>query len=358
MNVQTPDSKFNARVRWGIFLTVLAVVTLSFFGLIQSFLLACFWAAILAIIFKGTYSWLYRNLGNRANISALLTCLIICLVVIVPIGLISFALVNESKHVYTQIESGELKPQVVIDEIQSHIPYVTHLLERVGIDSEEAQRRMNATVSTVAQAAGDLAIRYTQNAVNLVIQFTLMIYLLFFFLRDDREILNAIKSALPMGDDIEEQLFLRFAVVSRATVKGTVIVAIIQGGIGGLLFGILGIPGAVLWGVLMMLLSLLPIGGSAFVWVPAAIILFFQGETVKAIIVVLVGSLIIGLVDNLLRPLLVSRDTKMPDYLVLLAILGGIAWFGISGFIVGPVIAALFLTCWNITGRLFGGDVR
>jgi predicted PurR-regulated permease PerM len=125
--------------------------------------------------------------------------------------------------------------------------------------------------------------------------------------------------------------------------------------IGGTLFAILGIPGAVLWGVLMALLSLLPIGGSGIIWAPTAIIMFVQGHVTEGIIIVVVGFLGIGLIDNLLRPILVSHDTKIPDYVVLIATLGGLSWFGLSGFIIGPVIAALFMICWEITGELYGG---
>ncbi|MEL7162150.1 MAG: AI-2E family transporter [Bacteroidota bacterium] len=132
-------------------------------------------------------------------------------------------------------------------------------------------------------------------------------------------------------------------------------VAIVQGSIGGVLFALVGIPAALLWGVAMTLLALLPVGGSAIVWLPAAVILFAQGFVGRAIAIVIVGTLIIGLVDNLLRPLLVGRDTEMPDYLVLISTLGGITYFGLSGFVIGPTIAALFITVWEMMGKDYGG---
>jgi predicted PurR-regulated permease PerM len=178
---------------------------------------------------------------------------------------------------------------------------------------------------------------------------------LYFWIRDGEKILNAVRNSIPVGQEIETMLFRKFAQVSRATLRGTVIVAMCQGLIGGILFGVLDIQGAVLWGVLMGVLSLLPVGGSAIIWAPTAFILFAQGHVTESIIIVIVGTLGIGLIDNILRPILVGREAKMPDYLVLLATIGGIAWFGLSGFIIGPVIAALFITCWEITGELFGG---
>jgi predicted PurR-regulated permease PerM len=210
---------------------------------------------------------------------------------------------------------------------------------------------VTATISLI----GRRTLHYTQGFIGLIVEFFLMLYLLYFWIRDGEKILNAVRNSIPVGQEIETMLFRKFAQVSRATLRGTVIVAMCQGLIGGILFGVLDIQGAVLWGVLMGVLSLLPVGGSAIIWAPTAFILFAQGHVTESIIIVIVGTLGIGLIDNILRPILVGREAKMPDYLVLLATIGGIAWFGLSGFIIGPVIAALFITCWEITGELFGG---
>ena len=346
----------NQIVHRGSFFVLLFLVSLAFIGLITDFLMACFWAAILAIIFDGTFKWMVDKLNGRRDLSALLTTLLIILVVVIPIMLISVAVIDESTQVYEAIESGELQPKKLVEQVEAKVPAIVRTFERLGFEQAELQQRLNSFATNMAQGAGEMALRYTQNAISLLVQFTLMLYLLFFFLRDGRNIVEAIKRALPIGDQVEEQLFHRFAQVSRATLKGTVVVAVLQGSIGGLLFWILGIPGAILWGVLMILLSLLPVGGSAIVWAPTALILIIQGEIVDAVIIIVVGALIIGLIDNLLRPRLVSRETQMPDYVVLLATLGGLAWFGLSGFIIGPVIAALFITCWNLTSNLFRPD--
>ena len=201
----------------------------------------------------------------------------------------------------------------------------------------------------------DRVFNYTQNALSFTAQFFLMLYVLFFFLRDGRKMLNAAINVVPLGNKWERTLIERFASVARATLKGTLIVAVVQGSIGGLMFAILGIEGALFWGVMMTILSLLPVGGSAIVWAPAAAILAWQGLWGKAIALVIVGTLGIGLIDNILSPILVGRDTEMPDFLVQLATLGGIAWFGLSGFVLGPVIAALFLTFWQTAGKEYGG---
>jgi len=136
--------------------------------------------------------------------------------------------------------------------------------------------------------------------------------------------------------------------VARATVKGTLVIGLVQGFLGGVIFAILGIQGAVFWGVVMAILSLLPAIGAGLVWGPAAIFLLVAGQWIKGLILVAFGVLVISMVDNLLRPVLVGRDTKMPDYLVLLSTLGGLSLVGISGFILGPVIAALFIALWQM----------
>jgi predicted PurR-regulated permease PerM len=158
--------------------------------------------------------------------------------------------------------------------------------------------------------------------------------------------LEAIIRALPLGDERERALFAKFAEVSRATIKGTLVIGIVQGFLGGIMFSILGVTGAVFWGVVMVILSILPIVGASIVWVPVAIVLLINGAWIKALVLAIFGAVVIGLIDNILRPQLVGRDTKMPDYIILLSTLGGLAVFGISGFVIGPVIASLFLAVW------------
>jgi predicted PurR-regulated permease PerM len=134
----------------------------------------------------------------------------------------------------------------------------------------------------------------------------------------------------------------------RATVKGNIVVALVQGALGSLAFWVLGLPGAVLWGAVMAVLSLLPAVGAAMVWGPVAPTSSSPARSVKGIGLVVWGTLVIGLVDNVLRPILVGKDTRMPDYLVLVATLGGIVVFGLNGFVIGPVIAAVFLVSWEM----------
>ena len=356
MEPTTPETNENNPIRRGTFLLFLLGVTLSFAGLIQQFAMACFWAATLAVVFHGFNIWILKKYPGRGNLASVITLLVVLLVVVTPIFFLTLAVVNESQYIYSAIEDGTIDPEDYLRQIENMVPYVEDLFGNFGMAVEEIDARIEDFGKKMISGLGNIAVKYTQNAINIVVQFTLMMYLLFFFLRDGDSIVAWAKAALPLGDRTEDLLFKRFASVSRATLKGTLVVAIIQGAIGGIAFAILGIPAATLWGVLMIFLSLLPVGGSMLVWGPAAALFFLNGEIGKGIILVIIGTTFIGLIDNLLRPYLVSRETQMPDYLVLLATLGGLAQFGLTGFIIGPVIAALFVTFWEITGERFGGS--
>lgn len=342
-------------IRRNLFFILVALVTVSFVGLIKEFVLAIFWAAVLAIIFFSPYRRLNIWLKGRKNLAATIMTVLILLFGIIPLVLLTVALVNQAAEIITAIESNEMNPALVLDYIEKEFPGLVNFMEKNDLGLERLRDEISKGSVTIAQTIGSRALSYTGSVLSFSVQFTLMLYLLFFFFRDGQSLMNSIVNAIPMGNIRERKLFRRFASVSRATLKGTVIVAMTQGAIGGIMFAILGIPAALLWGVMMTLLALLPVGGSAIVWLPAAVILFIQGHIAKAIILLLVGSLIIGLVDNLLRPLLVGKDTGMPDYLVLLSTLGGITYFGLSGFVLGPVIAALFITVWEIMGKEYGG---
>ena len=351
-----PGRVNEGKVHRNLFFIIVAVVTLVFFYMVGPFVLTILWAVVLAVIFYKFYRWILRRLGvKRQGLAAGITCVLITLFVIIPVVLIGVALVDQVNQLLVAIEDGTVDPNIVTDYVEQELPKVTETLSRYGVDISNIRAQVSEYSVTAGQFVAGQALAVTGNVINVFIQFTLMLYLLYFFLKDGRKVVRKMIDTLPLGNIRERQLITRFAQVSRATLKGTVIVAMTQGAIGGILFWAVGIRAPVLWGVAMTLLALLPVGGSAIVWVPAAIILLIMGDITEAIIIAVVGSLIIGLVDNLLRPLLVGRDTDMPDYLVLVSTLGGIAYFGLSGFVVGPTIAALFITVWEMMGKEFGG---
>lgn len=338
----------------GFFLLMLAIVSVAFIWIVQDFLEPVFWAALLASLFHGVYEWLLPRTGERASLSALLVLLLILLIVILPLFFLGVAVTNESTALYTRIKEGEVDLSAPLKWATQALPAVNDLLDRVGLQPEKITESLSSAAVNASQFIASRALSIGQNALSFVVSIVLMVYLAFFFIRDGDALLDRIVHVLPLGDARERRFIAKFAQTSKAMLKGTMVVGIAQGAIGGITFALLGFEGAVFWGVVMTLLSLLPAFGAALVWAPAAIWLLATGSVASGVILMLVGVFVIGLVDNVLRPILVGRDTKMPDYLILLATLGGITAFGVSGFVIGPVIAALFIAGW----QMFGEDFR
>jgi predicted PurR-regulated permease PerM len=333
------------------FLTLVLFVTVSFFLLIKDFLLACFWAIILAVVFYPIYERIKRYFKNSEILPLLFTMMVIILVFVIPLLSIILMITEESAVYYQKIQSGDINPQAYFQEtlalLLPEFNKFSHIQE-ISVEQISASAG-NAFTQAVQYIAQQLP-AMTQNLLNLFVQVALSFYMLFFLLRDGQQLIRKLISLIPIGDKIEIELFERFTSVARATVKGGLLVAVIQGSIGGVLFWFIGIPAAFLWGMLMIVLSLLPIG-SALIWGPAAVILFLQGHTLRAVIVLAVGIFVIAMIDNFLRPRLIGKDSKMSDYLVLVSTLGGISWFSLTGFVLGPIIAALFITFLDILGK-------
>jgi predicted PurR-regulated permease PerM len=223
------------------------------------------------------------------------------------------------------------------------------LLVKFGLTDFATLREMvNAAIASRLQLIAGQALTIGQGALSFLVALSVMLYLTFFLLRDGSALAKRIEEAVPLHPDRRRALLDKFATVIRATVKGSLIVALIQGLIGGIVLWALGVHGAALWGAAMAFMSLLPAIGTGLIWVPIAAYLLATGAVWQGIVLILCGVLVIGMVDNLLRPILVGRDVKMPDYVVLISTLGGLEIFGINGFVIGPVIAALFMAVWAI----------
>jgi predicted PurR-regulated permease PerM len=181
------------------------------------------------------------------------------------------------------------------------------------------------------------------------------LYTMYFFLMDGEKLLEKILYYLPLQDHDEQQMLDRFTSVTRATLKGTAVIGILQGGLAGLAFWVVGIPSATFWAVIMAVLSIIPSVGTAVVWLPAVIILGLGGAIGKAVGLFIFCALVVGSLDNVLRPILVGKDTQMHELMIFFGTLGGIFMFGMVGVIIGPIIAALFVTIWEIYGQAFAG---
>jgi predicted PurR-regulated permease PerM len=346
----TGEETSRSRFEDGSFRALVVIVTLLFGWLIAPYFGAILWGLVAAILFEPATQRLSRRLGGHPNLAAALVLLLILALIVMPALLLGSSLVQEAASLYERIRSGQIDVPGMLDQLRRALPWrVRHYLDGQGLRDFESLRRMfGSGIASGLQDIASRALLVGQGALSFLAALGVMLYLTFFLLRDGRRYGELIREALPLRAELRDKLIDHFLVVVRATMKGTVVVALVQGLLGGVIFWSLGIEGALLWGTLMGFFSLLPAVGTGIIWVPVAIYLLVSGAWVKGAIMVFCGVFVIGLVDNLLRPILVGRDTRMPDFVVLIATLAGLELFGLNGFIVGPVIAALFIAVWNM----------
>jgi len=340
------------------FLLLVIVVSLAFGWILWPLAGAILWGTIIAIVFAPLNRRLGRAFSGRRGLAALVTLIIIIVIVILPVTAVGAALIGEVVGAYERIKSGELNVGLYFQQIVQALPaWAVRLLERFGLSNLSAvQERLSGALMQGSQFLATQAISIGQSTFDFVVSLFVMLYLLFFLLRDGDELARRIHSAVPLRADHQRALAENFILVIRATVKGTLVVAVVQGALGGVLFWFLGIRGALLWAVVMAVFSLLPAVGTAMVWMPVAIYFLVSGAVGQGLLVIGYGVLVIGLVDNVLRPVLVGKGTKTPDYVVLVATLGGLSVFGVNGFVIGPIIAALFLAAWSIVAASKGSS--
>lgn len=347
MPPRSPNSQI---LQQRFFLILLALVTIAFLAVLSPFYGAVFWATILAVIFAPLQRVVLRRMPTRRNLAALVTLLVIMFLVILPLSLILASLVRQATAVYGRIASGEIDFGSYLQQILTLVPAWAHawLAEFGLLDVAGVQQRLSEAMAQVGQALAPRAINIGQNTLQFLVSVGVMLYLLYFLLRDGSTLAGAISRAIPLADEQKHHLLRKFVTVIKATVKGNIAVAVTQGALGGLILWLLGIQGVLLWSVVMAFLSLLPAVGAGLIWGPIALYFLATGAIWQGIVLIAYGVFVIGLVDNVLRPILVGKDTKLPDYVVLITTIGGLTLFGLNGFIIGPLIAALFVAAWDL----------
>jgi predicted PurR-regulated permease PerM len=309
------------------------------------------WALIIAMLFVSGYRWLLPRVKNRRNVAAGLVMLLVLLVGVLPFALMTASLAREASTIYHRIDSGELNPGLFLRGLFDALPtWITALLERAGVaDFEHLQLQATTALAEGSQFIATQAFGIGLDTFAFVASLGVTLYLSFFMIRDGDELLKIVKSTLPIPQQYKCVLFDKFMTVVRATVKGSLLVAAIQGTLGGIAFSFLGVKGGLIWAVLMAFLSLLPLIGTSLVWMPVAVYFLLVGSAWKTLVLIVYGVVVHGLVDNFLRPILIGKDARMPDYVVMITTLGGMSVFGINGFIIGPTIAAMFIAVWHLS---------
>jgi predicted PurR-regulated permease PerM len=340
------------RLRKAFLLLLVVAISAAFFAMIRMFLLTILLAAIFAAVARPIYLAIERRLNGRPALASAATLLLLLVVVITPLTLLAGAVANEALRVANNvrpwIEARIAEPGLLAETLR-RLPYYEHLEPL----QDQIMERGAELVGAIGTFLGNALSAATRGTVLFFFHFFLLLYTMFFLLMDGPWLLRAVMAHLPLAESDKELMLDRFTSVTRATLKGTVLIGITQGALSGLAFLVVGIDGVIFWTTLMIVLSVIPGVGGALVWVPAVILLIAQGSIVKGIGLALFCGLVVGTVDNVMRPRLVGRDTKMHDLLILFSTLGGIIGFGVMGFILGPILAALFITVWGIFGAAF-----
>jgi predicted PurR-regulated permease PerM len=318
--------------------------------IIWPFFGAVCWAVFIAIVFWPLHQRFLKGSHGRRNMAAAASLTLILLIVILPMAMVVASITQEASLMVAKLRSGEVNLAQYFARLVDALPeWGRSVLQRFGMtDLHLLQQKILGAISASGQVVTSRVVGIGQVTLDFIVAFFVMLYVLFFLFRDGEQLTQSISRSIPLHPQHTRRLLTQFATVVRATVKGNIVVALVQGALGSLAFWVLGLPGALLWGAVMALLSLLPAVGAAMVWGPIAIYYFLSGEIVQGVGLTVWGALVIGLVDNVLRPILVGKDTRMPDYLVLVATLGGIVVFGLNGFVIGPVIAAVFIVSWEM----------
>ena len=343
------------KLRTYAFIGLLIGATLLFFLLLKPFAYPIFWAAVIAALVHPLHKRLQRYV-RHLNLSTSIMLLFVLLIIILPSILIGSLVLSEAIDLYQKIVSNQ---NYIADWVRTTLETLNHnnILAKLQIDT-------NVILKKAVEWSGDLTpylagfiTNFTQNFIIFIFMFIVMIYTLFFFMRDGERMLRKLMHLSPFGDKFENILYEKFTATASATIKGTVIVGLIQGAIGGIMFWIAGIDGALLWAIVMAFLSIIPGPGAAIAWAPAALIMLAMGNYWQAAMLILVGVFIIGTIDNLLRPILVGKDIEMHELIIFFSTLGGIFVFGFSGFMIGPIIASLLFSFWKIYEQYFTNEL-
>ena len=335
-----------------VVLMLVVFVSVLFFRMIKGMFLALFMAAILAGLMNGVFNKLCQLFRQRRGVAAVVTELLLVFLIIIPLGGLAGLVTAQAIKVGNNISPWVMENLSQPDEISARLealpfyesiaPYRTDIITKAG---EAAGTVSNWLVAALSNA--------TMGTVQFLFLFFVMLYSLFFFLLHGNKVLDKILYYLPLEDHDERIMLDKFTSVTRATLKGTLMIGFAQGFLGGAAFWAVGIEGFVFWGAVMVVLSVIPGLGTGLIWVPAAVVLAMSGAWGKVIGMSLFFILVVGMMDNVIRPRVVGHDTQMPELLIFLATLGGLSLFGALGFIIGPIVGALVVTIWEIYGETF-----
>ena len=340
------------RIQRRFLVGLVVAISILFLWMVRGFLITLFLAAIFSALVMPVHRYLCSKLNLKQGYTAILTLLIFVFIFAIPVfgffGLVASQALDVSQSARPWIET-QIVDAISWNELISTYP----MLGRFLPEQAELLAKMSELTQATGQFLANSVVGFTRGTAAITLQLFVLVYAMFFFIRDGARILDKILYYIPLPPESEQELIDKIVSVAKAVLKGSLVIAVIQGGLAGLAFWLVGIPGWAFWTTVMMVLSIIPAIGSALVWIPAAIVLFAQGPFWIALLFTLWCAIVVGTIDNFLRPWLVGRDTKMSDLMVLISTLGGIFLFGGIGFVLGPIIASLFMAVWYMYGDAF-----
>ena len=340
------------RVNKIVLLLLVIVISAIFIQMIKSFLIVIVLAGIFAALSQSPYNKLLKAFKGKRNLASVLTLSAIFLIVFLPLvgllGIVAAQALKVSQSVTPWVQT-QINEPTAFDEVIQSLPFNETLQQY----SETILQKAGELVSSLSAFLVNGISTATMSTVNFAFLFFIFLYAMFFFIKDGKIALDKIMFYLPLTSADEHRILAKFTSVTQAMLKGTLVIGLLQGSLAGLAFWVVGIDSALFWATIMTVLSVIPVVGSSLIWIPAVLVLLASGAFAKAIGLFLFCGLLVGSLDNILRPLLVGKDTKMHELFILFGTLGGIAMFGIIGFIIGPIVAALFVTIWEIYGETF-----
>ncbi len=355
--VETARGRSPWRREGRVLVALQLLVLLAFVRIIWPFVGTLFWSVVLAVLFHPLQQRVLGLTGPaRSTLATMVTLGALLFTVGLPMTLIAAVMVHQGSLFYGALASGQIDLGDHVARIAAALPpWVFRSLDRLGLgDTSTIQARLRETAVDISQLVAARLFSFSIDSFTFLVSVGVMVYLLFFLLRDGTRLLERLGRAVPLRAGDTAIMFATFVTVVRATVRGGAVMALLQGVLGGIVLALLGTPNPLFWGIVFGLCSILPAIGAGVLWVPLAAFLLVTGELAKAIALVFFGAVVLTVLDNLLRPLLVGRASQLPGYLVLISTLGGVAGFGFNGVVIGPVVAALMLAAWQL--RL-GGDV-
>ena len=339
-------------VNKSVLLLLLLVISALFLSMIEQFLMALFLAGIFSALARPVYLYLAKLFGGRRHLASMTTLILLFFVVLIPTLLLLGIVVGQAIDVgqsATPWVKETLSDRGAITEYLKSLPFYEQILPY----QEMILQKAGQAVGAISKFLVDGLSSVTLGTVHFVFMAFVMLYSMFFFLLDGDKFMKKMMYYLPLNSSDENHMLDKFTSVTRATLKGTLLIGLLQGGLAGLAFFVVGLPNAVFWGAIMAVLSIIPSVGSALVWIPAAIILIANGQMAAGIGLIIFCGVLVGSLDNLLRPILVGKDTKLHELMIFLSTLGGIFMFGVVGLFIGPIIASLFVAIWEMYGVAF-----